>query len=1162
MQESLSSVHPELQDPSSNAFDADDAAPAPDAPHVSQRHLAKLERAVRSIIAPHVEQDPPLAIWIAGEPGVGKSALVGRVRTLLTGAPVIFLETRCYPHTGEVLEPILAAARRLLQQVALRMRQDEPGWDAIWQQIVVRHAPALERVLPEIEWGVEVRPYPDLDPELERNRLLDHLSGLFLRVAEEVPTLITIDGAEHLDGLSCELLATLAQVCRVRHEGRRAQLPLPSPPRLGVILTTHTEDPLPLALSDNELVPIVLSGLGREEFSRLLQDEYGEEIPLSTRERLYQATRGNPLELTVRIRREREEGHPRTPQDRARRMLDFGTFEQELSTQLRRAGVGERSMLQLLAVLEKPISVALLSRLLDMAPEGVNRSVELLEMRGWVQRVRGAVGLAHARARGPILDHTPPAERLQLHRRCAELIRSEYDKRPYRRFQEVYYHYASGPQDPEALEAGLAAAEECVRLYHHDGAIRIYAALLEVVDERQAETLASCVGRLAELLALSDAAPTERLLERLERLVELLTAQLPAERVAGLWRRLGGIARHWGLSDRELACYREGLALLEGHERSHERMLTYACVARHALQRRQYDEGLRICQDVLPAQCASDLPDDPELLELCRVTEEVHFHRGNFVEAIAFEERYLQLARQQHDPQRTFASYLRLAYLHEQRGQPERAQRCLEEAAPIARATGSRLLMANIDERIGYLHARLEQWSAATDAFRRALEAQAEIGTARRTVRTLGALGMVALLVGDATAGASHFRLYALHQSLRGRRELPQQVPGLPCDYHTRSERDEEIRLREDILARARGNGAGPVLGALSELADLRRDRGEYDGARATLRRALRLAPENTLDTARLHLQLGVLYQQQGEVEAALDELQAGLGAMQGGPDRELVAESNVQVGILQLARGQQRRALGSLVRGLRTYLELEHETGVAHTLIRLVDAYLGLGQQRPAEELAQAALALAHHLGVDRLEAEAWLRLAVIRGRRDAGAPGHQEVSLARELFHKLGILEGRARALLVEAEIYLRWSDHARASALAAEALEIARDLGLRPVIAHALAVRGAIEGDPRARGDFIRALQTLESALEHAAGVGARNLLLRVHGTLADLYHQRNSPGVARNHLVEARKVLDSVLADAPPEFHTSLRDACDVQSLLRLYELEYGTVTPAG
>ena len=149
------------------------------------------------------------------------------------------------------------------------------------------------------------------------------------------------------------------------------------------------------------------------------------------------------------------------------------------------------------------------------------------------------------------------------------------------------------------------------------------------------------------------------------------------------------------------------------------------------------------------------LQGDPEYLEICRVVEEAHFRRGELVEAQEFEEQYLSLAEQNDRPSDVIESRLRLGYLLEASGNPDEACRVLLGAGPVAKSTGSRLLEARIDERLGYVYARFERWKEARRSFQRALEVHSEIGDPLNTIRVYGALGMLALCTGQPQAGAA-----------------------------------------------------------------------------------------------------------------------------------------------------------------------------------------------------------------------------------------------------------------------------------------------------------------------------------------------------------------------------------------------------------------------
>lgn len=1127
--------------------------------HISHRHLGKLEKAIVATVRPDPRQDPPFLIWITGAAGVGKNTLVDAVAHKFERKSYVeFLRGQVYPHTSEVLEPILAIARELIARLKRRAEgqgKNNKRWLEVWNHITTRHAPALDRVLPEVEWGVDLIPFPDLEPEPERRRLIDHLAGLIVRAAELAPHVLHIDGAEHLDAPSRELIATLARIVRARRQALRAGLPLRPPPRLAIVLTSHqaeAEGP-PIAISERQILAIPVRGLGREELGRLLAEEYGE-VPLSTREKIHHLTGGNLLDLQARIFRERARRRPGDAKPSVREILDGRGFEAECGTQLGSLERSDRHLLSALALIEKPVSEAILAQVAALDEEEFTASIERLFGSGWiVRRANAALALRHRRMLGPLSEALGGSERARLHRRIAEAISAAYDKRRHRRFQEVYFHFSRGPQDETAIEAGYRAAGEALRLCDFESAIRIYRDLLARLDERHGERLRLALTTLTALLA-ENRTIDERQLVSLEALLEERGGGLPEAVRAGLWRRLGELAGTWELPERELAFYQRALAALDEIEHSNERLLVYACIARTFLRRRQYDRSLDYCRTGLEESGFEALGNDPEFLEICRVTQEAHFHRGEMVEALAFEERYLRLARAEGKPEKIVESLLRLAYLAECQGQHKEACEFLQDALPIARSTGARMIEAKVDERLGHLFLLEEDWVRAAEAFQRALEVNSEVGDEARTVRLLGALGMVAMLVGDAEGGARNFRLYALYQGLRERRDEAPSPPGLPCDYVSRAERDEEIGAIGEIVHRAKSVKPRVLIESLSELGDLHRDCGAFELARATLRRGFRIAEEDGAGSARFALQLGIIFRMQGEYARALGCFHDGLQAMRlGTTNRDWIAECNVQVGIVSVDQGNYQRGLGYLTRGLRSYLEQDHELGVAHALITIAEVYRRLGCNAAAEELALAALAIADAAGTDRLEAEAWLLLGSVRARRGVANEGYQETGVAKEMFNRLGLLDGRCRALLNEVLILRNWGDPVRALATCGQALEIARDLGLRPLIARALVLRGEIEGERKHRGhDFLRALQTFERALEHIRASDVRELEVEARAAIARLYEERDRIGVVRTELSQVRELVAGVLANCPAAYRERYTESLPYLAILRRHE----------
>ena len=74
---------------------------------VSPRHLTKLEKAMRLTVQSNAEHDPPFVLWVSGKAGVGKSTLIQAAARVLEGEGAIVVNGEAFPHTGEILEPIL-----------------------------------------------------------------------------------------------------------------------------------------------------------------------------------------------------------------------------------------------------------------------------------------------------------------------------------------------------------------------------------------------------------------------------------------------------------------------------------------------------------------------------------------------------------------------------------------------------------------------------------------------------------------------------------------------------------------------------------------------------------------------------------------------------------------------------------------------------------------------------------------------------------------------------------------------------------------------------------------------------------------------------------------------------------------------------------------------
>ena len=109
------------------------------------------------------------ALFVAGEPGVGKSRLVAALAERARAREMVVLVGRCDAAPANTFGPFTEALRPLVLTVDPAVLADYLGR---WPQELVRLVPELEQILPELPARLVT------DPETERSRLFDAVVSL------------------------------------------------------------------------------------------------------------------------------------------------------------------------------------------------------------------------------------------------------------------------------------------------------------------------------------------------------------------------------------------------------------------------------------------------------------------------------------------------------------------------------------------------------------------------------------------------------------------------------------------------------------------------------------------------------------------------------------------------------------------------------------------------------------------------------------------------------------------------------------------------------------------------------------------------------------------------------------------------------------------------
>ncbi|MEU2033730.1 ATP-binding protein [Nocardia amamiensis] len=407
-------------------------------------------------------------ILIEGEPGIGKSSLVGEAVTAAGAAGLRVLRT-----TGVEAEHglVYAGLHRLLYPL-------RRGFDAL----PARQFDALTNALGMSNVGGEPSP---------------HLVGLaaltlLADMAVERPLLIVAEDVHWLDPASGEVLAFVAR--RIDSEP--------------VVMLATVRDGTDSPLRDAELTGIRLGPLSEDDANALL-DSTAPELPVQVRRRVLAEARGNPLALTELPTAvvELAESAPTLPL----------TERLERAFSARSAALPERTRSALLvaalddgnAVIEilSAAGILLGSEVGEdvLAPAVTARLIDISS---------GTVAFRHPLVRSALVAGGTAEERRRAHRALAELLAESPDR-------QVWHRAAGAAGADEEVAAALEDAAE--RSRHRGGAVAALerAAALSATPGRRADRLL----RAAELAVDSGHRDTVERLVDAARMLPLTAGQ-------------------------------------------------------------------------------------------------------------------------------------------------------------------------------------------------------------------------------------------------------------------------------------------------------------------------------------------------------------------------------------------------------------------------------------------------------------------------------------------------------------------------------------------------------------------------------------------------------------------------------------------------------------
>jgi class 3 adenylate cyclase len=621
-------------------------------------------------------------VMVVGEPGIGKTRMLEEFAASARERGARVLWGSCYE--GEWAPPYGPFAE------AIAGYAGEIDGDALRKELGP-FGGAVAKLVPELKQRIPDLPeLPPLQPDEERQRLLDAVTRLLAAAAENAPLLLVLDDLHWADRGTVSMLRHLARCLR------RERLLMVGAYRDVELDRKHPlADALAALRREAEYQRIALSGLGEGEVGTLISRVAAQEVPEALVRAIAGETEGNPFFIREVLLHLVEGG--KLYRAEGRWTTDFSIQEMGIPEGVREV-IGRR--------LSRLSDEA--NRLLGLASgfggafhfdvaahaAGMDEAVGLdaLDEALEAQLLRPAsqaesYEFSHALIRHTLYAEMNPSRQVRLHRRIAEAMEAVYAGRAAEHAGEIAQQYHRSAVLPGAERGAahcLAAGERAEGAAAHEEAAQFLRMALELLpesDPRRPRALA----RLGLALAWSDA--LEEAARVAIRAGESLAAAESGDTAADYLADAADAI--WGAAFSPLAwrVAREGLRLI-----GTRRDLTWVRLTEFDLTRREAEDP----------DSPGILLDTPERRELSRIAKTYWRPRAtdvrDFAWTLSFEtrEEVLRLAGDSAlylgffagEYRRALAAYQERVRVAQERGQIRSAALGLAIAARMQAALG------------------------------------------------------------------------------------------------------------------------------------------------------------------------------------------------------------------------------------------------------------------------------------------------------------------------------------------------------------------------------------------------------------------------------------------------------------------------------------------
>lgn len=529
--------------------------------------LDRLSAAWRDVLAGQGKM-----VLLAGEPGIGKTAVAAKWTKSLHDGGVVVTAGRCAPEAILAFQPFIEVLRHLMsdkQTLALIA-----GLGA--------QAAELARLLPDLARQLPRRVEMQAEPGTERYLLYEAVTASLNQIARHTPMVVVLDDLHWADATSIGLLDHL-----VRHPDRGPIL------FLGTYRETDLSRAHPLAASLAELrrerkfERIHLTGLEKEGVAQLIGTRVGSDVPAPVSEAVWEETEGNPFFVEEVVEHLIEsgtigEGKPWPSRDQLQHLEIPEGIREVVGRRLSRLSEATNRILAAASVIGREFDSELLGSLhsgdtdslIDHIDEAIAARI-LME----VPTGHNRYSFSHALIRQTLYEELNPTRRARLHGQVAEQLEARNAPQA-----ELALHFTAAHQQGSALRASTRAAEAAEKVLALTEAARHYEHALELwedVEDPEAVTgldRPELLRRAAEVTYLLDGG-LARAIDMAMEAERGIDADLYPTRAGTIAERLGTYLQMAGRGQEAIAAVERGIALIPANQPSAERARVLASLA-------------------------------------------------------------------------------------------------------------------------------------------------------------------------------------------------------------------------------------------------------------------------------------------------------------------------------------------------------------------------------------------------------------------------------------------------------------------------------------------------------------------------------------------------------------------------------------------------------